>query len=125
MGRRLEASKRTYGTSKGKEGNEVSDNALNLNPLLCYHVTKSLGAFLLKMDSTCHSDIYLLLCKVLARIATSCRPAMRLGEIFTADQILVLIQTAVGNDYVRQANWSSSWISHAIMCLILDLLEGK
>jgi len=104
----------------------VSDVEINLslNPALCIKVAQGLGRLLLKMDSTSHSDVYLVVCKALARIATSCRPAIPLGSIWQENQVMDLIVTAVGSDYVRQMNWSSSWISHAIMCLIQDILEG-
>jgi baculoviral IAP repeat-containing protein 6 len=103
---------------------EVEIN-LSLSPKLCIRVAQALGSLLLKMDSTCHSDVYLIVCKALARIATSCRPSIPLGSIFNLDQMTSLILTAVGSDYVRQANWSSPWISHAVMCLVQDILEGK
>ncbi|CAG7720785.1 unnamed protein product [Allacma fusca] len=98
---------------------------LNLNPQLCQTVAKGLGLLLLRMDSTCNSDVYLIVCKALARIATACRPAINLSGIFNQDQIVRLVLTAVGSDYVRQRNWSSSWVSHSIMCLIQDILEGE
>lgn len=98
---------------------------LNLNPTLCLDVAKGLGLLLLRMDSTCHSDVFLIVCKALARIATACRPVIPLGAIFREEQLIGLLLTAVGSDYVRQKNWSSSWISHAIMCLIQDIVEGE
>lgn len=98
---------------------------LNLDPKLCSNVAKGLGLLLLRMDSTCHSDVYLITCKALARIATACRPVIPLGSIFTADQLIGLILNAVGSDFVRQKNWSSAWVSHAVMCLTQDILEGE
>lgn len=98
---------------------------MDLNVQLCASLAKSLGSLLLQMDFTSHSDIYLVVCKALARIATSCRPAVTLGEIFTSDQIISLVVTAVGSDFRKQINWSSSWISHAIICLFQDILEGN
>ena len=118
------------GGSNGKEKDEtcpLSDIEinLNLNPSLCLDVAKGLGVLLLRMDSTCHSDVFLIVCKALARIATACRPVIPLGAIFDEEQLIGLILTAVGSDYVRQKNWSSSWVSHAIMCLIQDIVEGE
>ena len=77
-----------------------------------------------KMDSTCHSDVYLIVSCVLARISTACcRPAIPLGAIFSQEEITGVILTAVGTD--RQKSWSSSWISHAIFQIILDILEAE
>jgi baculoviral IAP repeat-containing protein 6 len=98
---------------------------LNLEPKLCSNVAKGLGLLLLRMDSTCHSDVYLITCKALARIATACRPVISLGSIFSSKQLINLILNAVGSDYVRQKNWSSPWVSHAVMCLIQDILEAE
>lgn len=88
-------------------------------------MAKGLGLLLLRMDSTCHSDVYLLVCKALAKIATSCRPSIPLGAIFDVDQLVTLICASCGSDYVRERNWSSSWVSHATICLIQDILEGE
>jgi len=115
----------------GKNGKEETCQTadieinLNLDPKLCSNVTKGLGLLLLRMDSTCHSDVYLITCKALARIATACRPVISLGSIFTAKQLIGLILNAVGSDYVRQKNWSSPWVSHSVMCLIQDILEAE
>ena len=99
--------------------------SLNLDPQLCLSLAKSLASLLLHMDSTCHSDIYLIVCKALAKIATCSRPTTTLGTIFTSDQVVRLIVTAVGNDFVKQRSWSSAWVSHAIICLLQDILEGE
>lgn len=98
---------------------------LNLSQSLCLTVAKGLGLLLLRMDSTCHSDVYLIVCKALAKIATSCRPSIPLGAVFDVDQLATLICGSCGSDYVRERNWSSSWVSHATMCLIQDILEGE
>ncbi|CAL8111027.1 unnamed protein product [Orchesella dallaii] len=98
---------------------------LSLSQSLCLTVTKGLGTLLLKMDSTCHSDVYLIVSKALAKIATCCRPSIPLGAIFEVGQLVTLICGSCGSDYVRERNWSSSWVSHATMCLIQDVLEGE
>ncbi len=98
---------------------------LNLSQSLCLTVAKGLGLLLLRMDSTCHSDVYLIVCKALAKIATSCRPSIPLGAVFDVDQLATFICGSCGSDYVRERNWSSSWVSHATMCLIQDILEGE
>ena len=91
---------------------------------LCRRVARNLGLLLSKMDSTCHSDVYLIVSCVLARISTACcRPAIPLGAIFSQEEITGVILTAVGTD--RQKSWSSSWISHAIFQIILDILEAE
>lgn len=96
-----------------EDSSPLTDISLNLDPKLCLEVAKNLSLLLLRMDSTCHSDIFLITCKSLAQIATSCRPPIALGAIFTPPGLISLLLNAVGSDFIRQKNWSSPWISHA------------
>ena len=67
--------------------------------------------------------MFLLACKVVARIVVSTRPAITLGELMTQDQLLHLVRLAVWNDQ-HKASWGGPWASHAICCLLQDILEG-
>lgn len=80
-------------------------------------------ALILQMDFTCNIDMFLLACKVVARIVVSTRPAITLGELMTQDQLLHLVRLAVWNDQ-HKASWGGPWASHAICCLLQDILEG-
>lgn len=53
----------------------------------------------------------------------STRPAISLGELMTENQLLHLVRLAVWNDQHR-ASWGGPWASHAICCLLQDVLEG-
>jgi len=129
--RRSEFFQRKGASNGGKDQKETClprsdiEINLNLNRNLCQSVARGLGQFLLRMDATCHSDVYLIVCKALARISTACRPVISLSSIFDRDNCSRLILTAAGSDFNRQKTWSSPWVSHAIMCLFQDILEGE
>lgn len=54
----------------------------------------------------------------MARLVVSTRPAISLGELMTKEQLLKLVRLATGvND--------TAWTSHAVSCLLQDLLEGR
>jgi baculoviral IAP repeat-containing protein 6 len=89
----------------------------------CLPIAKGLIALILRMDFTCNIDMFLLACKVVARIVVSTRPAITLGELMTQDQLLHLVRLAVWNDQ-HKASWGGPWASHAICCLLQDILEG-
>jgi len=89
----------------------------------CLPIAKGLIALILQMDFTCNIDMFLLACKVVARIVVSTRPAITLGELMTQDQLLHLVRLAVWNDQ-HKASWGGPWASHAICCLLQDILEG-
>lgn len=61
--------------------------------------------------------------KVVARIVLCTRPAISLGELMTQEQLLHLVRLAVWNDQ-HKASWGGPWASHAICCLLQDILEG-
>ncbi|XP_046401534.1 baculoviral IAP repeat-containing protein 6 [Ischnura elegans] len=89
----------------------------------CLAVTEGLVALILRADFTCNTDTFLLACKVLARIVLSTRPAISLGELMTREQLLRLIQLAVCNDQ-HGAFWGGPWASHAVSCLLQDILDA-
>lgn len=98
---------------KSPEGPTAAEISLNLDSKLCVSVSQQLARLLLRMDSTCHSDMFLVACKTLAKIATACKPAVPLGLIFSEEELTQLILIGVGTDYIKQRNWSSPWVSHA------------
>ncbi|XP_069689782.1 baculoviral IAP repeat-containing protein 6 isoform X2 [Periplaneta americana] len=116
---------RTSNTSvrEREESETERDMNLCLPQSHCLPVTKGLIALILQMDFTCNIDMFLLACKVVARIVVSTRPAITLGELMTQDQLLHLVRLAVWNDQ-HKASWGGPWASHAICCLLQDILEG-
>uniref|UniRef100_T1IPT5 Dual E2 ubiquitin-conjugating enzyme/E3 ubiquitin-protein ligase BIRC6 n=1 Tax=Strigamia maritima TaxID=126957 RepID=T1IPT5_STRMM len=90
-------------------------------------VVRGLASLLLAMDFTCNVDMFLLACKVLARITTSTRPTISLGVVFTQDQLGQLIQLCVGGVECQMNSppWGGPWASHAITSLLQDILEGE
>jgi baculoviral IAP repeat-containing protein 6 len=52
-----------------------------------------------------------------ARLVVSTRPAISLDELMTEDQLLKLVRLATGTS-------DTAWSSHAVSCLLQDLLEG-
>ena len=105
------------------ESETERDLTLCLPQSHCLPVAKGLVALILQMDFTCNIDMFLLACKVVARIVVSTRPAITLGELMTQDQLLHLVRLAVWNDQ-HKASWGGPWASHAICCLLQDILEG-
>lgn len=54
----------------------------------------------------------------MARLVVSTRPAISLGELMTEEQLLKLVRLATGAS-------DAAWASHAVSCLLQDLLEGN
>ncbi|XP_026479187.1 baculoviral IAP repeat-containing protein 6-like [Ctenocephalides felis] len=94
------------------------------DPLHCLAVCRALLALLLRFDSTCGADIFLLTCKVLAKLVTSCRPAITLGQLATSHQLQLLIRRSVWTDG-RRPQWAGPWAQHAATCLLQDLVETE
>ncbi|KAJ9600171.1 hypothetical protein L9F63_009505, partial [Diploptera punctata] len=115
---------RTSSPVRERDENETErDLTMCLPQSHCLPVAKGLVALILQMDFTCNIDMFLLACKVVARIVVSTRPAISLGELMTQDQLLHLVRLAVWNDQ-HKASWGGPWASHAICCLLQDILEG-
>jgi baculoviral IAP repeat-containing protein 6 len=116
---------RTSSTASRDRDESEAERDLNLclPQSHCLPVAKGLVALILQMDFTCNIDMFLLACKVVARIVVSTRPAITLGELMTQDQLLHLVRLAVWNDQ-HKASWGGPWASHAICCLLQDVLEG-
>ncbi|XP_063984704.1 baculoviral IAP repeat-containing protein 6 isoform X2 [Diachasmimorpha longicaudata] len=75
------------------------------------------GLISLILSNSSNVDMFLLACKVVARLVVSTRPVISLGELMNEDQLLKLIKLATGTS-------DTAWSSHAISCLLQDLLEG-
>ncbi|XP_072169396.1 dual E2 ubiquitin-conjugating enzyme/E3 ubiquitin-protein ligase BIRC6-like [Diadema setosum] len=92
----------------------------------CIPVVQGLVRLLLAMDFTCHVDLFLVTCKVLARLANATRPAITLSEMLNQDQLIQLVSRFCSNEYCSgSSSWGGPWPSHAITCLMLDVLEGE
>lgn len=81
-------------------------------------VIRGLVGLLLGMDFTCNMDLFLLTCKVIARLVSACQPAIQLSKIMTSCQLQQLIRIAVWKDQQQP------WAVHAITCLLQDILEA-
>lgn len=81
-------------------------------------VIRGLVGLLLGMDFTCNMDLFLLTCKVIARLVSACQPAIQLCKIMTSCQLQQLIRIAVWKDQQQP------WAVHAITCLLQDILEA-
>ncbi|XP_059157271.1 baculoviral IAP repeat-containing protein 6-like isoform X2 [Physella acuta] len=92
----------------------------------CLGVVRGLMALLLSMDFTCHVDLFLVACKVLAKICVACRPSINLCEVMSQEQleqlVLLIVDTEFNHDNL---SWGGAWASHAITCLLQDILEGE
>ncbi|KAJ8880718.1 hypothetical protein PR048_017188 [Dryococelus australis] len=90
----------------------------------CLPVARGLVVLVLQMDFTCNVDVFLLACKVVARIVASARPRVHLADLMTEQQLLRLLRLAVWSDGSQRAWWGGPWAPHAICCLLQDVLEG-
>ncbi|XP_076233643.1 BIR repeat containing ubiquitin-conjugating enzyme [Calliopsis andreniformis] len=75
------------------------------------------GLIALLLYNSSNVDMFLLACKVVARLVISTRPAISLSELMSEEQLLKLVRLATGTS-------DSAWSSHAVSCLLQDLLEG-
>ncbi|XP_016842826.1 baculoviral IAP repeat-containing protein 6 isoform X2 [Nasonia vitripennis] len=103
-------------TSQADPPDPEGDYSTNLSHQHVLPVARGLVALLLNIAS--NVDMFLLACKVVARLVVSTRPAISLGELMTEDQLLKLIRLATGSS-------DTAWSSHAVCCLLQDLLEGE
>jgi len=79
------------------------------------------------VPSTAHTVIVAaVVWQVLARICVATRPALTLAEVMSQEQLEQLILLAVHHDNSQGPSvWGGPWASHAITCLLQDILEGK
>ncbi|XP_055591797.1 baculoviral IAP repeat-containing protein 6-like isoform X1 [Uranotaenia lowii] len=81
-------------------------------------VIRGLIGLILNMDFTCNMDLFLITCKIIARLVLACRPVVQLSKIITTNQLLQLVRIAVWE------NQQQPWAVHAITCLLQDILEA-
>ncbi|KAK3576772.1 hypothetical protein CHS0354_014586 [Potamilus streckersoni] len=103
------------------------DNGLLILPKTrCLPVVRGLIALLLGMDFTCNVDLFLITCKVLARICVATRPAISLVEVMSAEQLKQLILLTSSMEFNHgNISWGGPWAGHALTCLLQDILEGE
>ncbi|XP_043255701.1 baculoviral IAP repeat-containing protein 6 [Colletes gigas] len=75
------------------------------------------GLIALILCNSANVDMFLLACKVVARLVISTRPAISLCELMSEEQLLKLVRLATGTS-------DAAWSSHAVSSLLQDLLEG-
>lgn len=114
-------------SSSGSSGGTKTDNldespfdrglkSIKIQNLLV--VIRGLIGLLLSMDFTCNMDLFLLTCKIIARLVNACKVSIQLSSIMTTKQLLQLVRIAVWE------NQQHPWAVHAITCLLQDILEA-
>lgn len=111
------------GTIKSDFSADSSDNAFDkglksIKPQNMLVVIRGLIGLLLNMDFTCNMDLFLLTCKIIARLVNACKMSVQLSSIMTTQQLLQLARIAVWE------NQQHPWAVHAITCLLQDILEA-
>lgn len=101
-----------------QESSPTSSVPKKLNYEHCLTVCRGLILLILNLDCSCNIDIFLLSCKTIARIIVSTKPSLTLQQLVTQQQLLQLLRLAVRNE-------GSQWISHAVTCLLQDMLESQ
>ncbi|XP_054979504.1 baculoviral IAP repeat-containing protein 6 isoform X9 [Sorex araneus] len=109
-----------------KESPEIEPLPFTLAHERCISVVQKLVLFLLSMDFTCHADLLLFVCKVLARIANATRPTIHLCEIVNEPQLERLLLLLVGTDFNRgDISWGGAWAQYSLTCMLQDILSGE
>ncbi|XP_056669227.1 baculoviral IAP repeat-containing protein 6 isoform X17 [Monodelphis domestica] len=112
--------------STTKESPEIEPLPFTLAHERCISVVQKLLLFLLSMDFTCHADLLLFICKVLARIANATRPTIHLCEIVNEPQLERLLLLMVGTDFNRgDISWGGAWAQYSLSCMLQDILAGE
>ncbi|XP_053567827.1 baculoviral IAP repeat-containing protein 6 isoform X7 [Bombina bombina] len=112
--------------SATKESPEVEPLPFTLAHERCISVVQKLALFLLSMDFTCHADLLLFVCKVLARIANATRPTIHLCEVVNEQQLERLLLLLVGTDFNRgDISWGGAWAQYSLTCMLQDILAGE
>ncbi|XP_028323473.1 baculoviral IAP repeat-containing protein 6 isoform X3 [Gouania willdenowi] len=113
-------------SSTSKEAPEVEPLPFTLSHERCISVVRKLALFLLSMDFTCHADLLLFICKVLARIANATRPTIHLCEVVSEQQLERLLLLLVGTDFNRgDISWGGAWAQYSLTCMLQDILAGE
>ncbi|CAH2249468.1 baculoviral IAP repeat-containing 6 [Pelobates cultripes] len=112
--------------SATKESPEIEPLPFTLAHERCISVVQKLALFLLSMDFTCHADLLLFVCKVLARIANATRPTIHLCEVVNEQQLERLLLLLVGTDFNRgDISWGGAWAQYSLTCMLQDILAGE
>nr|XP_033791570.1 baculoviral IAP repeat-containing protein 6 isoform X2 [Geotrypetes seraphini] len=112
--------------STAKESPDMEPLPFTLSHERCISVVQKLALFLLSMDFTCHADLLLFVCKVLARIANATRPTIHLCEIVNEQQLERLLLLLVGTDFNRgDISWGGAWAQYSLTCMLQDILAGE
>ncbi|CAJ0938650.1 unnamed protein product [Ranitomeya imitator] len=112
--------------SATKESPEIEPLPFTLAHERCISVVQKLALFLLSMDFTCHADLLLFVCKVLARIANATRPTIHLCEVVSEQQLERLLLLLVGTDFNRgDISWGGAWAQYSLTCMLQDILAGE
>uniref|UniRef100_A0A8P4K7V8 Dual E2 ubiquitin-conjugating enzyme/E3 ubiquitin-protein ligase BIRC6 n=1 Tax=Dicentrarchus labrax TaxID=13489 RepID=A0A8P4K7V8_DICLA len=113
-------------STTAKEAPEVEPLPFTLSHERCICVVQKLALFLLSMDFTCHADLLLFVCKVLARIANATRPTIHLCEVVSEQQLERLLLLLVGTDFNRgDISWGGAWAQYSLTCMLQDILAGE
>ncbi|XP_061601104.1 baculoviral IAP repeat-containing protein 6 isoform X2 [Cololabis saira] len=113
-------------STTAKETPEVEPLPFTLAHERCISVVQKLALFLLSMDFTCHADLLLFVCKVLARIANATRPTIHLCEVVSEQQLERLLLLLVGTDFNRgDISWGGAWAQYSLTCMLQDILAGE
>ncbi|KAM3606446.1 uncharacterized protein V6R79_016382 [Siganus canaliculatus] len=113
-------------STTAKEAPEVEPLPFTLSHERCIFVVQKLALFLLSMDFTCHADLLLFVCKVLARIANATRPTIHLCEVMSEQQLERLLLLLVGTDFNRgDISWGGAWAQYSLTCMLQDILAGE
>ncbi|CAH1791767.1 unnamed protein product [Owenia fusiformis] len=92
----------------------------------CIPVVKGLINLLLSMDFTCNVDLFLVSCKVVAKVCMSCRPAVTLAEMMSQSELEKLLLRCTDLEHNHgNISWGGPWAGHAVSCLLQDVLEGE
>lgn len=81
-------------------------------------VIRGLIGLILTMDFTCNMDLFLLTCKIIARLIFACRSQVQFSKLITQQQLLQLIRITVWD------NTQQPWAVHAVSCLLQDILDA-
>jgi hypothetical protein len=114
----------------GKQSTPKANNLylmklLQLPRVEALKLCKLLIKFLLNANSYCSSDLFVIVCRILSSICSFTLPVISLSDILTDDQSLKnILLLCISVEYNHgSVCWGSPWSSHAIMCLLMDLMD--
>jgi baculoviral IAP repeat-containing protein 6 len=89
---------------------------------------KSLVKLLINSNSYSSSDLFVLTCRILSSICLNTQPCIGLNELFDNNEqnLLGLINLNVSLDFNHgSVCWGSPWAQHALLCLLVDVVENE